>query len=241
VEESSLAKSIAVALVVVYGGEAIMNPWLGLQPSFVFSPVVPAMYALLTVLVERLPSVPPSSFKTELPLSFLDGLTRAFLLCQLIPPAVTTHSMSAIAGSPWTLLLSSLITANGGFFVVGLFSMTEPTGFALATPPELRASGWTSTDLWCAPLATGLYAFLTHAQPFWAELHAMLIAWAGGSGSVVVSGSEKPVYIDAPAVDNDVARAACAVLLTALFVTKNVRKFGPAFMKEIRGEKKKTE
>lgn len=127
VEEPSLVKSIATTLVVVYGGEAIMSalhaflllkidfdeatdPWMGLQPSFVFSPVVPGLYAALTVLVERLPWLPKMSIRTEFPLSFMDGMTRAFLLCQLIPPTVISHMMPAISDSPWTLLLSSLVS-----------------------------------------------------------------------------------------------------------------------------------
>lgn len=85
------------------------GPWLGLSPSFVFSPVVPGLYAILTVLVELAPRVPEMSLLTELPLSFMDGLTRAFLLCQLIPPVVTAHAQRAIADSPWTLLLASLV------------------------------------------------------------------------------------------------------------------------------------
>ncbi|THG92943.1 hypothetical protein EW145_g8527, partial [Phellinidium pouzarii] len=170
VEEKSCMKSIAITLVVVYGGEAVMS----VSPSFVFSPVVPALYAALTSLVEISPWLPAMSFKTEFPLSFFDGISRAFLLCQLIPPVVTAHSQPAIASSAWTLLLTSMIAANGGFFLVNLFSMLRPTGWALATPAELRAYGWTTIDIWCAPAITALYALLTHAQPFWAELHAML-------------------------------------------------------------------
>lgn len=69
--------------------------------------------------------------------------------------------------------------------------MLSPTGFSLCTPTELRAYGWTIADLWCAPLVTGLYALLTHAQPAWAELHAFLVIAFGGSvapGAVPGSG-----------------------------------------------------
>lgn len=45
------------------------------------------------------------------------------------------------------------------------------------TPPELQAYGWMTVDLWCAPLVTGLYAFLTHAQPFWGDLHCLIVEW----------------------------------------------------------------
>ncbi|KAL5533496.1 hypothetical protein ACEPAF_5272 [Sanghuangporus sanghuang] len=175
VEPLSYTKCIAVTLAVVFGGEAIMSPWLGIPPSFVFTPVVLGLYTGLTVLVELLPSVPVLSFKTEFPLSLFDGMTRAFLVCQLIPPMVTTHPQPSIASSPWTLILTSLVTANTGFFLINLFSMLNPTGWSLVTPAELRPYGWTTVDLWCAPLTTGLYALLTHAQPFWAELHGVLV------------------------------------------------------------------
>lgn len=90
---------------------SLKDPWLGVSPSFVFSPVVPALYAGLQTLVDRSPWVPAMSFKTEFPLSFFDGLTRAFLLCQLIPPVVTTHSSPVLANSPWTLVLASLVSS----------------------------------------------------------------------------------------------------------------------------------
>ncbi|KLO15445.1 hypothetical protein SCHPADRAFT_938684 [Schizopora paradoxa] len=250
-EEYSLVKNVAVVLVTVYGGESVMCPWLGIPPSFLASPIVPGLYASLTALVDGLPEswVPPSTFKTELPLSFLDGLTRAFLLCQLIPPVVTAHAVPAVASNPWTLILSSLVIANGGFFFVNLLSMLQPTGFALATPAELRALGWTTTDLWCAPLTTALYALLTHAQPFWADLHALLLSFcvassssssfASSVGAGGVGGTEKPPLVAAEALEPETARAACAVFLATLFVTRTVRNFGGAYMKELRGEKKK--
>ncbi|KAH8114165.1 hypothetical protein DFH11DRAFT_252848 [Phellopilus nigrolimitatus] len=233
IEETSYAKSIATTFVVVYGGEAIMNPWLGVSPSFVFSPVVPSLYAALTLLVEQLPWVPTMSLKTELPLSLFDGLTRAVLLCQLIPPIVTTHSQPSIASSPWALILASLVTANGGFFFVNLFSMLQPTGWALTTPAELQAYGWTTADLWCAPVTTALYALLTHAQPFWADLHALFAAQAAPFWE------KAPLMGDAEALSSETARAACAVFLAGLFATRTVRNFGGPFLKELRGEKKK--
>ncbi|KAI5117117.1 hypothetical protein M0805_003669 [Coniferiporia weirii] len=226
VEKRSYTKFIATTLVVVYGGEAFMGPWLGVSPSFVYSPVVPALYAAITALVEWVPWLPDMSFKTEFPLSFFDGITRAFLLCQLIPPAVTAHAQPAISSSAWALLLTSLVSPNGGFFFVNLFSMMHPTGWALTTPAELRAYGWTTIDIWCAPAITGLYALLTHAQPVWADVHALLVSpEKDGSG--------------AEPVDADTARAACAILLASLFVTRSVRNFGGSFLREIRGDKKR--
>lgn len=96
--------------------------------------------------------------------------------------------------------------------------MLHPTPLALATPAELHPYGWTTTDLWSAPLVTGVYATLTHAQPFWADLHAVLAGALGGAGG---AGADKI----AP-VDPETARAACALVLVALFGSRAARKFG---------------
>jgi len=49
------------------------------------------------------------TFELEGPLTFLDALTRSYLLTNLIPPSVLTHNNPAIANSPWTLLVVSLV------------------------------------------------------------------------------------------------------------------------------------
>jgi hypothetical protein len=108
------------------------------------------------------------------------------------------------------------ITANGGFFFTTLFSFLSPTPLAIQTPPELQAYGWTTIDLWCAPFITGLYALLTHAQPFWADVHALL-SEAGGKTS-----SKSTVE----PMDPETARALCAVLLIVLFVGRTAKNFG---------------
>ncbi|GLB35505.1 hypothetical protein LshimejAT787_0210700 [Lyophyllum shimeji] len=212
VEAQSFGKSVSATLTVVYGGEAVVAPLLGATPSFMLSGTFPALYAAVQGLIDALPGVPDITAELELPLSIVDGFTRAYLLCNLIPPSVTTHASPAIANSPWTLLVASLVTANGGFFFTNMFSLLAPTPFALTTPPELQSYGWTTADLWCAPAITGLYAFLTHAQPFWADAHALIAQLLGGS-------SEK-------GVDPEVARAVCAVLLSALFVGRTAKNFG---------------
>ena len=75
------------------------------------------------------------------------------------------------------------MTANGGFFFTNLLSFFHPYALTLTTPTEILPYGWTTTDLWCAPLVTGLYAFLTHAQPFWADAHGVALGLLGlGSG-----------------------------------------------------------
>lgn len=73
------------------------------------SGVVPALYASVQALVEMLPFVPAPTLGLELPLAVLDGFTRAYLLCNLIPPVVTTHTSQVLASSPWALLLTSLV------------------------------------------------------------------------------------------------------------------------------------
>ncbi|KAJ2924598.1 hypothetical protein H1R20_g12492, partial [Candolleomyces eurysporus] len=195
-------------------------PMLGIPPSFMVSGIVPALYAAVQAIVDNLPSVPAPSAETELPLSILDGITRAYLLCNLIPPAVTTNTSSLIASSPWTLLLTSLITANAGFFFVNLFSFLNPTSLSVQTPAELQPYGWTATDLWCAPAVTAIYALLTHAQPFWAELHTVIYESISGSQA---QAQGKPAV---EPLDPELARAICAVLLSGLFLGKTAKNFG---------------
>ncbi|KIM49542.1 hypothetical protein M413DRAFT_438727 [Hebeloma cylindrosporum] len=216
VEESSFVKSVSTTWLVVYGGEAVAAPLLGFPPSFMISGVVPGLYAAIQAIVDFLPAVPAPSAELELPLSIIDGFTRAYLLCNLIPPAVTANASPLISSSPWTLLVTSLVIANGGFFFTNLFSFLSPTSLSIQTPPELQPYGWTTADLWCAPTITGLYALLTHAQPFWGELHELL-AQVLGATSV-----GEPVK----ALDPEHARAVCALLLSGLFLGRTVKNFG---------------
>lgn len=108
------------------------------------------------------------------------------------------------------------ITANGGFFLANLFSFLEPTPLTVQTPPEMQPYGWTTTDIWCAPLITGLYAFLTHAQPAWADIHKVLSEFLGmqAEGKQVLP------------LDPEVARANCALILALLFTGRAVNRFG---------------
>lgn len=87
----------------------LLAPLLGVPPSFMVSGVVPGLYAGIQAIIEYLPGVPNISAETELPLAIFDGFTRAYLLCNLIPPAVTTNSSPLISSSPWTLLVTSLV------------------------------------------------------------------------------------------------------------------------------------
>lgn len=234
-EERSLAMDAATTLLVVYGGEIVTSPFLGSPPSFMVSGVFPVFFALMQVAVEYLPVVPIPTLTNELPLSFLDAMSRAVLLCTLIPPSVIAHRSPSIATSPWSLLLTSLLTANGGFFLANAFSMFAPTGMRLATPPELMPYGWTTTDLWAAPFVTGIYALLTHAQPFWADLHAVIAGMLGGrmdagyGSASATDPSGMPISVGIKPLDPETARAACAIVLATMFATrasKNFANFG---------------
>ncbi|GJE88011.1 hypothetical protein PsYK624_040940 [Phanerochaete sordida] len=219
VEERSFVREALATLVVVYGGEAITAPYLQEIPSFMVSGAFPLLYVVMQAWVEVMQNVPPMSLGSELPLALVDGMTRAYLLCSLIPPAVVGHSSAAISESPWTLLLSSLIVANGGFLLINMFNLLHPYEIFLSTPPELQPYGWTTTDIWIAPLITGLYATLTHAQPYWSALHYSALGWTGA-----VSVGENGVASIA-AVDPEIARAACAVILAGVFSVRTYKNF----------------
>ncbi|KAI6037002.1 hypothetical protein BKA83DRAFT_4170620 [Pisolithus microcarpus] len=224
IESRSFVRDALTTLVVVYGGEAMICPYISVPASFMLSGTTPLLCIVTQALVESIPApvMPIPSLNTEFPLSILDACNRAFLLCSIVPPVVLSSPIAEASGSPWTLLLSSLVLANGGFFLVNLFSLLHPTPLAVSTPPELLPYGWTTTDLWCAPLITAIYATLTHAQPFWADVHAVLVGLLGGA--VDADGLTKLEPLDA-----ETARAACALVLTGLFVTRTTRTFGVSF------------
>ncbi|KAG2138993.1 hypothetical protein DEU56DRAFT_801205 [Suillus clintonianus] len=220
-EERSFVRDACTVLTVVFGGEAIIGPLLGILPSFMLSSISPGLYIAAHAIVEYIPVLPSVSLSTELPLSFVDGFTRAMLLCSLIPPPVITHTSPVVASSPWALLLSSFIITNGGFFITNMFSFVEPTPLTLTTPAELQPYGWTATDLWSAPLITGFYALLTHAQPFWAEFHSVISTVLGGAG-----GKVEPM-------DPESARALCALILVGIFSTRTAKNFGLLWKKSV--------
>ena len=132
-------------------------------------------------------------------------------------PVITCRQSIAIC---WRADTVSQITANGGFFLTNMFSFLHPIPFSLTTPPELGPYGWTTTDLWCAPLITGLYALLTHAQPFWADLHVLLSELLGHQGQLnyKIPNTAKPL-------DPELARVICAMLLAGMFATRAVKNF----------------
>jgi len=99
------------------------------------------------------------------------------------------------------------------------------------TPPELLPYGWTATDLWVAPLVTALYATLTHAQPFFTRLHALLFSFFSPLGLAQLSFQHAKLEnsdvegIVVPLEANH-ARAVCVLVLGALFGLRAVRAFG---------------
>lgn len=116
--------------------------------------------------------------------------------------------------------------ANGGFFLANLLSCFHPIPLTLTTPVELRPYGWTTADLWCAPLITGLYALLTHAQPFWGELHEMIAIILGANAQgCVMNGGKLAGGCVVESVDEGSARAICALILSGLFVGRTAKNF----------------
>ncbi|OSX64872.1 hypothetical protein POSPLADRAFT_1133806 [Postia placenta MAD-698-R-SB12] len=232
VESRSFVRDVTATLMVVYGGEAVTAPALGIPCSFMISGAGPAFYAGIDAIVNRIPAIHAPSLETELPISILDGFTRAMLLCEIVPPMITKHAVPAVANSPWSLLVTSLVTANGGWFFVNMLSFLQPYSLSLTTPPEFLPYGWTATDLWCAPLVTGLYALLTHAQPFWADAHAVAMGWLGAAATE----SEK-----VQPVDPEYARALCAVVLAGMFMTRTIKTFSASTVKPLAGPKTKVQ
>lgn len=74
------------------------------------SGAVVGLFGAIQAVVDALPVVPDITAQFELPLSILDGFTRAFLLCNLIPPAITMHASPVVSNSPWSLLITSLVS-----------------------------------------------------------------------------------------------------------------------------------
>ena len=88
------------------------------------SGVFPALYVLMQALVETLPTVPEMTLNTELPLSAFDGISRAYLLCNLVTPVVLTNPRPEVAASPWALLVASLVRHSSSLPIV-LFYCTD--------------------------------------------------------------------------------------------------------------------
>ena len=70
-------------------------------------------YGLIQTGIEWIPAVPELSLQLELPLSFLDALSRTLLLVHVIPGMVLSSPYPGVASSPWALLVTSLVRSLG--------------------------------------------------------------------------------------------------------------------------------
>jgi hypothetical protein len=135
-------------------------------------------------------------------------------------------------------LLPPQILTNGGFCLANLLSCLDPTPLTLTTPAELRPYGWTTTDLWSAPLVTGIYALFTHAQPFWGNLHAGIMTFLGIRTDPCFSWNTGTVCTGIPkAMDEDSARAVCTVILCGLFMSRTIKNFRGDILRGWKGVK----
>ncbi|KAG8833263.1 hypothetical protein FRC17_011038 [Serendipita sp. 399] len=238
IEEPYLVKDLITICTVIYGGELVCSPWLQFTPSFLTMPAYPLLFMAAQVIINALPSVPPMSIHTELPLSLFDAVTRAFLLTTGTPGFILNHVSPVISSSPWALTLSSLILANAGFFLVNLFQMLSPYGWHVKTPPEFLPGGWRTMDLWVAPLITGIYALLTQAQTVLVPYHTSAVQRVGKStifGMIEISETIEILSDDStitsvtssvqPMKKGD-ARSLCALILAILFGYRAIVNFG---------------
>jgi len=211
-----------------------LAPWLQFTPSFLTIPRYPLLFAAAQVVINILPTVPSMSIHTELPLSFFDALTRAFLLTTSNPGFIVKHASPEVASSPWVLLVVSLIMANGGFFLVNFFQMLSPYGWHIKTPPEFLPGGWRTMDLWVAPLITGVHAFLTQSQAAWITYHRYVVDKVGSStvfGTLEYTVTENgelghSVVPTIKPMGEAEARSICALVLCALFAYRAIINFG---------------
>jgi len=212
-------------LVVVFGGELVVSAMLTTPPSFMLSPTVTLVFVASHTVANLLPDIPIPSIETELPLALLDAATRSMLVCDFASSLVKNNPNPLIQISPMALLITSTVLGNGGFFFVNAFSMLSPGGWSVSTPPEFKPWGWTTMDLWVAPLATAIYATATQLQPFWAQLQLLLLSALGSSIDTTVDGEEK-LYGGVKPMATDDARTLCFVLMAALFSGRALRNFG---------------
>jgi len=218
-------------MVIVFGGEMIAAALLTVPPSFMISPTITLLFIGSHTVANALPEalVPDIDIQSELPLSLLDAMTRSMLVCDGVVSLIKNNPNPLLRASPMALLITSTLLGNGGFFLINVFGMLSPAGWTVGTPPELGPYGWTTTDLWVAPLASAIFATLTHAQPFWAHLHLTLIDFLGGQNifaSYLLSSSKDGVL---GPVDNHTARSICALFMAGVFASRAVKNlWGPA-------------
>lgn len=106
----------------------------------------------------------------------------------------------------------------------------------MQTPPELRAGGCMTVDLWAPMTIAYIYAFLIHAHPAFLAPYD-LVRWAIRNSTAFTAflmdffghdgGNQLPlwVYGHEPWSPRD-ASALCAIILTALFSLRALYNFG---------------
>ena len=124
------------------------------------------------------------------------------------------------------------VLANAGFLLVNALSMLSPFGYTLRTPPEFLPGGWTTMDLWAAPLITCLYALLTCTQPCWVPAHRAVMGLLDAVGVRSANGQQLE---GAPeGVDELTAQAICAIVLIVLFSWRALATHGQVQTKDVR-------
>lgn len=83
----------------------------------------------------------PRSFRAPLPAA----QTRAIVVCTLFVDTLARHQ--SLADNWFALIALAWVGVYGGALVVGAGSMWQRE-WALTTPPELKAGGWTPADFW---------------------------------------------------------------------------------------------
>jgi hypothetical protein len=110
--------------------------------------------------------------------------------------------------------------------------MLSPFGYTLRTPPEFLPGGWTTMDLWIAPLITCLYALLTCGQSYWVPAHHAVMGWLEAVG--VQSASGQVFEGKMKGVDELTAQAICALVLIALFSWRALATHGQVQVKHVK-------
>jgi len=228
-----------MTLVVVFGGELVVSAMLSTPPSFMLSPTVPLVFVASHTAASLLPMIPFPSIDNELPLAILDAATRSTLVCDFASSLIKNNPNPLLRTSPMALLVTSTVLGNGGFWFVNAFSMLSPKGWSVTTPPELKPSGWTTMDLWVAPLMTAIFATATHLQPFWVELQLLLLSALGSAPEAPIADGVDEKFAVADTVQPmsvDNARTLCFLLMATLFSGRAIRNFGAPNVGPVKGK-----
>ncbi|KAF8325802.1 uncharacterized protein EI90DRAFT_2999708 [Cantharellus anzutake] len=214
-----------LTLVVVFAGEILACAMLTVPPSFMLSPTVILLFIASHIVAHAIPSVliPDISLLTELPLAILDAATRSMMVCDGTIALVRSSPHLSVQASPMALLVTSTTLGNVGFFIVNVFSMLDPVGWNVNVPPELRPWGWTTMDLWIAPLGTAIYATATQSQAFWTRLPALILGILNVDPAVQSELDAKLLTV--MPLSNDDGRSVCFLVVATLFTLRALYNF----------------